>query len=162
MSKQQKQTDSKHTTASTIFRSMRSTVGRESTTFGFSILATVGFGVLQATQGSPDVTQIFLYAIGAVMSFTILEGILSKGFVKPMPQHPTQTLALGTSLNVISVSLGLGAAALLSAHVTGNLAWALAPFAAGLVYLLTESTESAIAEKILLAKGDSGADDVTP
>ena len=91
----------------TIIRSMRSTVGRESTTFGFSILATVAFGILQTTQGSPSILEIFLYATGAVMSFTLLEGVLSKGFRKPLPQHRTETLALGTSMNILSVLAGL-------------------------------------------------------
>lgn len=138
---------------------MRSTVGREATTFGFSILATVSFGVVQSTQGSPGVMQIFLFAIGAVMSFTLLEGILSRGFVKPMPQHPTQTLALGTSLNIVSVTGGLGAALLVSTLLSGNWAWALA---AGIAYLVTESLELALAEKLLRAKGDRSADDVSP
>lgn len=154
--------DDKHGLYSTTVRGMRSTVGREATTFGFSILATVSFGVVQSTQGSPGVMQIFLFAIGAVMSFTLLEGILSRGFVKPMPQHPTQTLALGTSLNIVSVTGGLGAALLVSTLLSGNWAWALAPLAAGIAYLVTESLELALAEKLLRAKGDRSADDVSP
>jgi hypothetical protein len=47
-------------------RAMRSAVGRESTTFGFSIMVTVGFGVLQSRQGTPTIGDLFLYAIGAV------------------------------------------------------------------------------------------------
>ena len=72
-----------------VLRGFRSTVGRESTTFGFSILVTVTFGLLQTLHGSPDVARIFLFAVGAVMSFTLLEGMLSKGFRTPMPQHHT-------------------------------------------------------------------------
>jgi hypothetical protein len=90
-----------------LVRSMRSTVGRESTTFGFSILVTVTFGMLQRTQGSPTVTEIFLYAIGAVLSFSTLQAVLSRGFRRPMPQHHTQVLALGTALNIVSVLGGL-------------------------------------------------------
>ncbi|OMQ16650.1 hypothetical protein A7K94_0201015 [Modestobacter sp. VKM Ac-2676] len=147
--------------SSTIVRGMRSTVGRESTTFGFSILATAAFGVLQVTQGSPDLPRVFLYAAGAVMSFTMLEGILSHGFRRPMPQHPTQTLALGTSLNILSVLVAMGAAWLVSASSTHLTVWAVAPFVAGTVYLVIESLESALAERILLRSGDTKAQDVS-
>lgn len=97
-------------TDNALVRSLRSTVGRESTTFGFSILVTVTFGVLQSAHGSPSTLQVFVYGAGAVMSFTILEGVLSSGFRRPMPQHATQTLTLGTSLNVVSVLAALAAA----------------------------------------------------
>lgn len=62
----------------TVVRGMRSTVGRESTTFGLSILATAMFGLLQVVQGSLDTARIFLSTAGAVLSFTLLEGALSR------------------------------------------------------------------------------------
>jgi hypothetical protein len=144
-----------------LIRSMRSTVGRESTTFGFSILVTVTFGLVQSTHGSPTTLQIFLYAVGAVMSFTLLEGVLSRGFRRPMPQHATQTLTLGTSLNVLSVVAAM-AAAWGFAEVTGpRIAWAVAPLIAGLFYLLIESLEEAVAERVLVASGDTDAEQVS-
>jgi hypothetical protein len=146
---------------STVVRGLRSTVGRESTTFGFSILVTVTFGVCQMTQGAPDLPRIFLYAVGAVMSFTVLEGMLSSGFRRPMPQHPSQTMALGTSMNVLSVLAGLGAATLLSASFSHLVMWGLAPFIAGVGYLLVESLEDALAERILVSSGDTEAQDVS-
>ncbi|MGY1834943.1 hypothetical protein ACI79P_07530 [Blastococcus sp. SYSU DS0510] len=145
----------------TVVRGLRSTVGRESTTFGFSILVTVTFGVCQVTQGSPDLARIYLYAAGAVLSFTLLEGILSRGFRRPMPQHPTQTLALGTSMNMLSVLVGLGAATLVSVWFSHLAVWALAPFVAGVGYLVTESLEAALAERILVSSGDPEAQDVS-
>lgn len=142
-------------------RSLRSTVGRESTTFGFSILATVTFGLLNSTYGSPTVPQIFAYAVGAVLSFTLLEGVLSRGFRRPMPQHATQTLTLGTSLNVVSVVAALAAAWGFSGLTGGLVGWAGAPLVAGLVYLLLESVEEALAERLLVAAGDDDAEKVS-
>ncbi|WP_432510008.1 hypothetical protein [Kineococcus sp. SYSU DK001] len=133
---------------STLVRGMRSTVGRESTTFGFSILVTVTFGLLQTVQGSPDVLRIVLYAVGAVMSFTLLEAVLSRGFRAPVPQHRTRTLALGTSLNIVSVLAGLAAAHLLARWGPHVLVWPVAPFVAGVVHLLVESVETALAERV--------------
>lgn len=143
-------------------RSMRSTVGRESTTFGFSILVTVTFGLLQSIHGTPVVGEIFVYATGAVLSFTLLEGFLSRGFTAAMPQHRSEVLALGTSMNVFSVLLGMGAGWLIGAAVTGLLAWFLAPLVGSIVYLLLESLETALAEKILRVKGDPDAEKTYP
>jgi hypothetical protein len=136
---------------------MRSAVGRESTTFGFSILVTVTFAIVQATHGPPTVGNVFAYAVGAVMSFTLLEGLLSRGFRRPMPQHATQTLTLGTSLNVVSVAAGLAAGWGVASSTRGLAAWAAAPLVAGLVYLVLESLEEAVAERVLVASGDADA-----
>ena len=153
--------DNPDSSTSTIVRGMRSTVGRESTTFGFSILASATFGVLQVTQGSPDLPRVFVYAAGAVMSFTLLEGLLSSGFRRPMPQHKTQTLALGTSLNIVSVLGALTGAWLVSASFTHLTTWLVAPFVAGIVYLVIESLEDALAERILVRSGDLEAREVS-
>jgi hypothetical protein len=143
-------------------RASRSTIGRESTTFGFSILVTVVFGLLQKVEGSPSMGAIFVYAVGAVLSFTLLEGVLSRGFTAPMPQHRTQTLALGTSMNLVSVLAGMGAALLVGSALSGLWAWGLAPFIGSIAYLVAESLETMIGERILRARGDTTADEVTP
>jgi hypothetical protein len=144
-----------------LVRSMRSTVGRESTTFGFSILVTVGFAMVQSTQGPPRPLEIVGYAFGAVMSFTFLQGVLSGGFRQAMPQHATQTMALGTSLNVVSVLVGLVAAWGVAEILSGLAAWTVAPLVGALVYLLLESIEEAVAERVLVASGDEDARRVT-
>ena len=161
MSEETRHNEDERTTP-TLLRALRSTTGRESTTFGFSILVTVTFGVLQTMAGAPNLPHIFLYATGSVLSFTLLEGILSKGFQRSMPQHSTITLALGTSMNLFSVLAGMGIAALIANWLNGNWLWFIAPFAATMTYLLMESLESAFAEKILVAKGHPDASDITP
>jgi hypothetical protein len=145
-----------------VVRGLRSTVGRESTTFGFSILVTVTFGLLQAVTGSPDVARIFLFATGAALSFTLLEGLLSRGFRRSMPQHRTRVQAVGTSLNVVSVLGGLAVAWLIAEATSHPAVWAGAPFVAGVVYLVLESLETALGERLAAASGDPGADDVEP
>lgn len=151
-----------NSTGQTVLRAMRSTIGRESTTFGFSILITVTFGVLQTLHGTPVMVEIFIYAAGAVLSFTLLEGFLSRGFLHPMPQHHTGVQAMGTSLNLLSVGLALGAALFIGTVVTNMAAWFLAPFTASIIYLVLESAEIALAERILRARGDAQADEVSP
>lgn len=162
MGTEQEDNPSKGRSRSAVVRGLRSTVGRESTTFGFSILVTVSFGLLQTTEGSPDVGRIFLFAVGAGMSFTLLEGVLSKGFRAAMPQHRTRIQAVGTSLNVLSVVGGLAAAWLVGEMMSHAAAWAVAPFLAGVVYLLLESLETALGERLAAASGDRHATEVDP
>jgi hypothetical protein len=79
-----------------------------------------------------------------------------------MPQHPTQTQAAGTALNIISVVGGL-AVAWLAGNASSHAAmWAVAPFLAGTAYLALESLEMAVGERLLVAAGDPDADNVSP
>lgn len=143
----------------TVVRGFRSTVGREATTFGFSILVTVVFGVVQRAEGPPDGAQLVLYASGAVLSFTLLEAVLSRGFTRAMAQHHTEVVALGTAFNVISVLGALASAFGLAAALPPNVAWAVCPFVAGVVYLSLESLETALAEAVFQRRGDERASD---
>ena len=143
-------------------RGMRSTVGRESTTFGFSILVTAAFGLLQTMRGSPDVGRVFLFAIGAVASFTVLEAVLSRGFRGPMPQHDSRVLAVGTSMNLLSVVGGLGLCWVMVRLVPTAAVWAVATFLGAVAYLLLESAETAVAERVAARTGDADASEVTP
>ncbi|MCF6506456.1 hypothetical protein E9549_03395 [Blastococcus sp. MG754426] len=61
----------------------------------------------------------------------------------------------------MSVLVGLGAATLLSAFFSHLAVWALAPFVAGVSYLLTESLEAAMAERVLVSAGDPEAQEVS-
>jgi hypothetical protein len=143
-----------------VVRGMRSTVGRESTTFGFSILATVVFGMCQVAHGTPGPREVLAYAVGASLSFTVLEAVLSRGFRQGMPQHHTRVLALGTSLNVLSVLAGLFVGWGCAEVLDGWVAFGVAPFVGSLVYLLAESLEAAAAERFAVRTGEPGAREV--
>jgi hypothetical protein len=147
--------------ANDLDRALRSTVGREATTFGFSILVTVGFGVVQLHHGAPDTVDLLLYATGAVASFSLLTGLLTRGFRRGLPQHESEVVAIGTALNILSVLAGVGAAMGLAALLRTDVAWLVCPFVAGLVYLALESLEELLGERLLLRAGDAEADEVS-
>ncbi|NHC24090.1 hypothetical protein G6553_13015 [Nocardioides sp. IC4_145] len=149
------------TSSNLAVRATRSTVGRESTTFGFSILVTALFGMQQVVHGTPGAREVIAYAVGAVMSFTVLEAVLSKGFRHPMPQHHTRVLALGTALNVASVLGGLLAGWGCAELLDGWVSFAVTPFVAGVVYLLIESLEAAASERLLARSGVDDAEEVS-
>ena len=79
----------------------------------------------------------------------------------PVPQHRTRVVALGTSLDLLSVLAGPGAAWLLATWTSHVAPWAVAPFAAGTVHLLTENAGAALAEELRVPVGDRGARDVS-
>lgn len=64
---------------------MRSTMGRGRTTFERSVVGTVTSGLLQSLHGGPVSGEIIGHGTGAVLSSTLLEGFLSRGFMHPMP-----------------------------------------------------------------------------
>lgn len=57
--------------------------------------------------------------------------------------------------------IGMGTGLLAGTVFAGLLAWFLAPLLGSVVYLLPESAEKALAEKILRAKGDPHADETS-
>lgn len=102
-----------------------------------------------------------MFAVGAVLSFTLLEGVLSKGFRAAMPQHHTHVQALATAMNLVSVLAGLGAARVVASTISHSSVWALAPFLGATVYLVLEGAETALAERVAADAGDGQARDLT-
>ncbi len=109
-------------------RAFRSTVGRESTTFGFSILVTVTFGVVSNEHGTARTNDLLLFATGAVLTGLNLVSVL------------------------IAVVVGLAMAKVITADA---IAWLICPLWAGLVYLVLESLETALGERLLMKHDDA-------
>ena len=143
-------------------RSLRSAVGREATTFGFSIMITVTFGVVQDEHGAAAKHDLVYFTIGAVLSFVLLEAVLSRGFRAAMPQHRTPVIAIGTALNLASVVAAVGAAIGMASLIETDIAWPVCPFVAGIVYLLFESAGEAVGEIIERRRGREDAAAVDP
>lgn len=138
-------------------RSLRGAVGREATTFGFSIMITVTFGVVQDEHGSAAKHDLLFFAIGASLSFVLLQALLSRGFRAAMPQHKTPVVSISTGLNIISVVAAVSAAIGMASLIETDIAWPVCPFVAGLVYLLVESAEEALGEVIQRHRGRADA-----
>lgn len=65
-------------------------------------------------------------------------------------------------MNLLSLVGGLGTAWLLAMWMSHAVVWAVAPFAAATVYLIFESPETTIGERLLKATEDADAADVAP
>lgn len=70
-------------------------------------------------------------------------------------------MALGTSMNLVSVVVAVAAALGVSSALSGDVAWLVCPFAAGLLYLTLESLALIVAERVRDHFGDAEAEQVS-
>src|SRR3954447_4862964 len=141
-------------------RAARSTIGGESTAFGFSIMITATFGAVQVGHGSPTYGQLLLYALCSSVAFALLEGFASRGYRESLPQYKSYVQTPGTAMNVLSVTGAVAVAIGLAAAISSDIAWEICPTAAVLVYLAAETVEQMVAERLQAARGGAHARDV--
>jgi hypothetical protein len=134
-------------------RASRSTIGGESTAFGFSIMITATFGAVQVGHGTPSYGDLIVFAVCASLTFAVLEGLASRGYRESMPEYASFVQTPGTAMNVVSVTAAVGAAIGLAAIIGGGVAWAVCPTAAATIYLVAETIEQMAAERIQAARG---------
>lgn len=142
-------------------RAFRGTVGREATAFGFSIVISATFAAVQVEHGAPSRWDIVLFAVGAGASFVLLTGLASRGFRRPLPQHRSEVVGLAAGLNLISVMAGVATAMAVAAMLGAGPAWPLSPLLAATVYLLVESLEELLAERIVASRDGDTAESVS-
>lgn len=129
-------------------RGLRSSVVNNSSAFGFSVMITTTFGMIQHFKGSPTFLQVMLFGICAVLAFSIIEGVASNGFRRRPDTHPGEVIMLGTAANALSVAIALGVAYAVSELAPEMVAWTAGALLPAGVYVLVEAAELAIAEDI--------------
>ena len=116
--------------------------------FGYSILITSTFGLLQTSVGDPSTLRVVLFALSAALPFSIVETITSRGFRRAARRQGEKVVMLGTATNLISVAASLGVAYLAMRIAHDAAAWAVTPFVAGMTYIIVEALELSVAEAI--------------
>lgn len=119
-----------------------------SSAFGFSILITSAFGMLNTFEGSPSALDIVLFALGAAVPFSVLEAIASRGFRRRPQTQGKEVIMLGTAANVLSIAVALAVTYLAAKLLHGPPSWGISPLFASTVYMLVEAVELATAERI--------------
>jgi hypothetical protein len=122
--------------------------------YGYSVTATASFGVLARTDQPADIGRIFLFVAGAGLAFAGVNAIVTRGFRTRVQTEPPVVLALATSLSAVSISAGVGAAALLGVMLGGWLAWLIAAVLSTWVYLCVAALEIAIARTLHINLGE--------
>jgi hypothetical protein len=116
--------------------------------YGYSVMITSSYGVLNSLLGSPSLLYILLFGLGATAAFLAVETASARGLRDRERGERAEVVALGSAMNVLSVGGGIGLAALAAVAFAPWLAWPAGSFLATLVYLLLAGVELATAERL--------------
>ena len=129
-------------------RELRLSLRNNSGAFGYSVMITSTMAMLSSVEGPPRPAQIVFFLLGAVASFALIEAVATRAFTRSLEDEDTAVIALGASLNLLSIAGGVGVAAGLAVLLPVNLTWLLAPFAASVTYVLVTAVEVSAARRI--------------
>src|SRR5690625_2879252 len=122
-------------------RELRLSLRNNSGAFGYSVMITCTMAMLTSIAGSPRPAHIVLFVLAVVASFALIEVVATRAFTRSLEDEHTTVIALGSSLNLISIALAVGLAAGLAALLPTLLTWLIAPFSASTTYLLFTAVE---------------------
>ena len=122
--------------------------------YGYSVTVTASFGVLTRTAKPASVGHIFIFVVGCGLAFAGVTAAVTRGFRQRVEQEPPMVVALATSFAILSVSAGVGVAALLGTEIGGWVARFLGALLATLAYLSISALEMAAARALHLTVGD--------
>lgn len=138
-------------------RGLSTSIRGNSPAFGFSIMITATFGVASSVAGAPTAGEALLFGIGAAAGIAALEAAISHGFRASPAAAPSEVRLLATSMNVASVAAAVGSAIGIAELFEGGAGWLVVGAGPALVYVLAESAEVIVAERIQGARGDPDA-----
>jgi hypothetical protein len=136
------------------FRGLGESTRTNALAFGYSITSAASFAVLEQTAGRTSVGRIFLFVVGAGVAFAGVNALVTRGFRIRVEREPPLVLALGTSLSVISISAGVGVAALIGDAIPGAVGWLIGPILATWAYLGVAALEIAAARLLHVGVGE--------
>lgn len=130
-------------------REIRMSLRNNSGAFGYSVMITCTLAMLTAQLASPGPLQILLFALGAVVSFLVVEAVATNLFRQSHggDEHGA-VVALGSSISVFSVGAALGVAAAAGALLHASVGWLVGSFAASLTYLAVNALEMVFARRV--------------
>ena len=134
-------------TRGTYGAALRVTMRNTAAAYGYTLSTAATIGVLGETTGEPDAGKLFLFAIGGVTAFILLEGIVG-ALGTPAPQPPEQAIPFAGALNAASVCAALGMATLIAHLVRSPVAWFLAQLCTTAIYMLVVAIQVTVAEAI--------------
>lgn len=132
---------------------LRLSLRNNSGAYGFSVMITSVMAMLSAIHAPPDPGQIITFLLGAIATFAIIETVATRGFTRSLDdKEATKVIALGSSLNLVSIAGAVGVSAAIGYLIPAGLAWFLAPLLASTTYLLATAVEMSLARRIQEAR----------
>lgn len=126
-----------------MYRSALAVVLRNtSAAYGYALTIAMTTQAVVSTHSSPRVLDLWLFLLGGVGGFAVLEAglLLLPGREGAQVDH---AFPLAGVLNLIAASAGFGVGALVAHGLSGGAAWPLAAFAATTVYLALAAGQAA-------------------
>jgi hypothetical protein len=120
--------------------SLQVTLRSTAAAYGYTLSISGTVGLLTELSGKPDAGRLFLFALGGVLAFALLEAVLPA--LRPSAADaPEQAFPYAGVLNLASVAAALGMALLITHSVRSSLAWFLAPLGTTTIYMLVVSAQ---------------------
>jgi hypothetical protein len=118
---------------------LRVTMRNTAAAYGYTLSTAATLNLLTEMAGKPDARRLFLFAIGGVIAFVLLEAVLAA--LGSAAESPEQAFPFAGALNVASVAAAFGMATLIVHFVRSSLAWFLAPMGTTAVYMLVVAVQ---------------------
>jgi hypothetical protein len=119
------------------------------TAYGYSVSITAAFALLQTSRSDTGVSEIFVFAAGAVVAFAVIACLASGFFREELEDQPSNVKSLAGALSFFSVGLALGVAYVVGILLEGLAAWPVSSFLTTIVYVASVGIELAVAHRIL-------------
>ena len=108
--------------------------------YGYTLSTAATLSLLTEMSGKPDVGRLFLFALGGIVAFALLEAVLAS-LGSPTAEAPEQAVPFAGALNAASVAAALGTAILVAHFVRSSVAWFLAPLGTTSIYMLVVAAQ---------------------
>jgi hypothetical protein len=116
--------------------------------YGYTLTVLASHSIVANKQGGPNVIEIVVFVIGAMLGFAILAAIAERRGIGRTPTTLSRREYIHAGMiHVFAIGAALGSAILI-ALIPGLIAWGLAAFAATVLYLLITSLELDFATRI--------------
>ena len=124
---------------------LRTMVGSSAAPYGYTLATWTSGAVITSAQGIPNVVDVLLFMVGAVLGFAFVGALAFGGITKHLDQDHGAAPLIWGSFHFFSVGLAIGVAALTAHYAEGFVAWPLGGFLFTSIYLLVAGAESALA-----------------
>ena len=132
---------------------LKTTLRQTAAAYGYTLTIGCTTTLLVSTQSWPSSGEVFLFALGGLVAFALLDALLevrrSAGGAGPDVAFP-----FAGALNFFSVLAALGLVDALTHGIHTGIVWLLAPALATAVYLVVVAVQVSVAER--LRRGSRG------
>lgn len=114
--------------------------------YGYTLTVLASHSILANEHGGPDVIEILVFVIGAMLGFATL-GLVAESRPRRAMRARQEDMIHTGMFHVFAIGAAFGASALI-ALIPGLLAWGLGAFAATVLYLAITSIEITVAQRV--------------